>query len=94
MFADVASCLNRTSGILHKRSVYRENWIAGVSHDVRTPLSVILARAGQLEEGNYSPEETREQALYIRNQALQLRELIDDLNLFSQLENGTLTPRK
>ncbi len=94
MFADVASCLNRTSGILHKRSVYRENWIAGVSHDVRTPLSVILARAGQLEEGNYSPEETREQALYIRNQALQLRELIDDLNLFSQLENGTRTPRK
>ena len=94
MFANVASCLNRTSDILHERSVYRENWIAGVSHDVRTPLSVILGRAGQLEEGNYSPEETREQALYIRNQALQLRELIDDLNLFSQLENGTRVPRK
>lgn len=94
IFANVASCLNRTSDILHERSVYRENWIAGVSHDVRTPLSVILGRAGQLEEGNYSPEETREQALYIRNQALQLRELIDDLNLFSQLENGTRVPRK
>lgn len=94
IFANVASCLNRTSDILHERSVYRENWIAGVSHDVRTPLSVILGRAGQLEEGNYSLEETREQALYIRNQALQLRELIDDLNLFSQLENGTRVPRK
>ncbi|MEI3420276.1 MAG: HAMP domain-containing sensor histidine kinase [Butyricimonas faecihominis] len=29
------------------------------------------------------------QALYIKNQALKLRELINDLNLFSQLEKGT-----
>lgn len=94
MFSDVALCLNRTSDILHKRSVYRENWIAGVSHDVRTPLSVILGRAGQLEEGNYTSEETRTQALYIKNQALKLRELINDLNLFSQLENGTHTLRE
>lgn len=94
IFSDVALCLNRTSDILHQRSVYRENWIAGVSHDVRTPLSVILGRAGQLEDGDYSSEETREQALYIKNQALKLRELINDLNLFSQLEKGTRTPRK
>ena len=89
IFSDVALCLNQTSDLLRKQSVYRENWIAGVSHDVRTPLSVILGRAGQLEEGNYSSEETRKQALYIKNQALKLRELINDLNLFSQLEKGT-----
>ena len=94
LFSDVALCLNRTSDILHQRSVYRENWIAGVSHDVRTPLSVILGRAGQLEDGDYSSKETREQALYIKNQALKLRELINDLNLFSQLEKGTHPPHK
>lgn len=49
VFSDVASCLNQTSDLLHKQTAYRENWIAGVSHDVRTPLSVILGRAGQLE---------------------------------------------
>ena len=81
--------LNQTSDLLHKQTAYRENWIAGVSHDVRTPLSVILGRAGQLEDGDYSSEETRKQALYIKNQALKLRELINDLNLFSQLEKGT-----
>ncbi|MFR1239814.1 MAG: sensor histidine kinase, partial [Butyricimonas faecihominis] len=80
---------NQTSDLLHKQTAYRENWIAGVSHDVRTPLSVILGRAGQLEDGDYSSEETRKQALYIKNQALKLRELINDLNLFSQLEKGT-----
>ena len=89
VFSDVASCLNQTSDLLHKQTAYRENWIAGVSHDVRTPLSVILGRAGQLEDGDYSSEETRKQALYIKNQALKLRELINDLNLFSQLEKGT-----
>ena len=65
VFSDVASCLNQTSDLLHKQTAYRENWIAGVSHDVRTPLSVILGRAGQLEDGDYSSEETRKQALYI-----------------------------
>ncbi|MFR7879446.1 MAG: histidine kinase dimerization/phospho-acceptor domain-containing protein, partial [Butyricimonas paravirosa] len=64
VFSDVASCLNQTSDLLHKQTAYRENWIAGVSHDVRTPLSVILGRAGQLEDGDYSSEETRKQALY------------------------------
>ncbi|MFR7812168.1 MAG: histidine kinase dimerization/phospho-acceptor domain-containing protein [Butyricimonas faecihominis] len=54
VFSDVASCLNQTSDLLHKQTAYRENWIAGVSHDVRTPLSVILGRAGQLEDGDYS----------------------------------------
>ena len=58
------------------------------------PLSVILGRAGQLEDGDYSSEETRKQALYIKNQALKLRELINDLNLFlNSKRDSTLAGR-
>ena len=42
IFLDVALCLNQTSDLLRKQSVYRENWIAGVSHDVRTPCLSFL----------------------------------------------------
>ena len=34
---------------LRKKETARANWIAGVSHDVRTPLSMIMGYAGQLE---------------------------------------------
>ena len=55
ILSDVAESINRTSKALQekdqrlqKRDTARANWISGVSHDIRTPLSVILGYAGQL----------------------------------------------
>ena len=56
VFAELAEKINKTSKILQmqaeqlrKKETARANWIAGVSHDVRTPLSMIMGYAGQLE---------------------------------------------
>ena len=40
--------LNKAGAFIAKKDSARADWISGVSHDVRTPLSVILGFAGQL----------------------------------------------
>ncbi len=93
IFQDLAKSINQTSKILQKknkalkkRDEARYNWIAGISHDIRTPLSMVLGYAGELEENKVLPEEQREQAGIIRQQGEKLRVLIQDLNLVSMLE--------
>lgn len=78
--------LNRAGEHLLKKEQARAEWINGISHDVRTPLSYILGYAGKLEDNPSLPTEVREQAGTIRVQSEKLRRLIADLNLCSKLE--------
>lgn len=77
-----------------KREKARIEWIAGVSHDIRTPLSVVMGYADTLEHDEELPAETRQQASMIRHQSLVMKELIADLNLTSQLEYSMQTLRR
>ncbi len=67
------------------REKARIEWIAGISHDIRTPLSVVLGYADALFSGDLK-EEQRQQAVVIRHQSLVMKELVEDLNLTSELE--------
>lgn len=78
--------LNRAGAYILKKDVARTEWISGISHDIRTPLSIILGYAGQLEEDAALPEEARAQAGLIRTNGEKLRSLVTDLNLTSKLE--------
>ena len=49
-----------------ERDTARSDWINGVSHDIRTPLSMIMGYAGQLETAPDLPAPRREQAAVIR----------------------------
>ncbi|MEX1307533.1 MAG: HAMP domain-containing sensor histidine kinase, partial [Eubacteriales bacterium] len=71
---------------LKKRDKARADWIAAVSHDIRTPLSMIMGYANQMEETSDIPEDTRKQARIIRNQSERIKALINDMNLASKLE--------
>ena len=84
--AEINRQLNTAGTFIAKKDSARADWISGVSHDVRTPLSVILGFAGQLEDNQTLPASAREQASYIRKQGERLRSLISDLNLTSKLE--------
>ena len=90
---DLASKLYRTSSrlqeqeqALQKRDNARTTWIAGVSHDIRTPLSMILGYASQLEESPNLSDNELEQARIIRRQSEKIKTLVYDLNLASRLE--------
>ena len=84
--APINDKLNRAGEHLLKKEQARAEWINGISHDVRTPLSYILGYAGKLEDDPSLPCEVREQASTIRVQSEKLRRLIADLNLCSKLE--------
>lgn len=78
--------LNRTSEILKNKNQARANWIQGISHDIRTPLSMIMGYADQISTEIRVPEDQKKKARIIRSQSVRIRELIKDLNLVSQLE--------
>ena len=80
--------------MLSRRDNARTQWIAGVSHDVRTPLALILGWAEQLEQDTLLPDSSRQKAAGIRIQCEKLRTLIDDLNLTSKLEYGAQPLRR
>ena len=69
-----------------RRDEARSEWIAAISHDVRTPLSMVLGYAAALEDAPELTGEQRRRAGLIREKGEQLRGLIADLNLTNRLE--------
>ena len=70
----------------NKRDQARSDWINGISHDIRTPLSVVMGYASQMESDGSLGERQREQAGIIRRQSETIRSLVGDLNLTMRLD--------
>lgn len=93
VLSELAININQTSEILQsqerqleKREAARANWIAGISHDIRTPLSMVMGYAGQLEDDGHLTDDERKKATVILRQSEKMKNLINDLNLSSKLE--------
>lgn len=84
--AEINAGLNRAGEYLIKKDNTRAEWIRGISHDVRTPLSIIFGYACEIEDNSDLPLSTRKQATAIRQKSEKLRTLIADLNLTTKLE--------
>ena len=84
--AEINAGLNRAADYMRKKDNTRAEWIRGVSHDIRTPLSMVLGYASELEDDRALPQEARRQAGIIRREGEKMKRLIDDLNLTTRLE--------
>ena len=84
--SEVAGSINKASRILSRQNEARANWISGVSHDIRTPLSMILGYAGRIADNKTINSSVKEQAEIVRQQSIKIKDLVQDLNLVSQLE--------
>ena len=84
--AEINAGLNRAAGYMKKKDNTRAEWIRGVSHDIRTPLSMVLGYASELEDDCGLPPNARKQAGIIRRESEKMKRLIDDLNLTTKLE--------
>ena len=76
------------------RDAARSGWINGVSHDIRTPLSMVMGYAAQMEAAADLPPARRKQAGIIRAQSQAIRDLVNDLNLTMQLDCAMQALRK
>ena len=82
----IAESINKVSQRLQAQNTARANWISGVSHDIRTPLSMLLGYAQRIAQNDALGEDVRKQAEIMQFQSIQIKELVQDLNLVSQLE--------
>lgn len=82
----VANSVNKVSLILSKQNQARANWISGVSHDIRTPLSMVMGYADRIAHENNVDADIRKEAEIIAQQGAKIKELVQDLNLVSRLE--------
>lgn len=84
--AEINAKLNKVAKTLQRRDKARANWISGISHDIRTPLSMVLGYSSSLEENSELNTDQMEKIVAIRQQATKIKQLIEDLNLTSKLE--------
>ncbi len=78
----------------HERT--RNALLAGVSHDLRTPLTAIAGAADALLDGSLAlPEDSRRELLLtLREDAQRMSRLVDDLLQLARLDAGALAVRK
>lgn len=71
----------------------RRDFVANVSHELKTPLTIVSGFAETLADGD-APDEVRQQfAESIRSNARRMQRIVDDLLDLSRIESGGWRPR-
>lgn len=91
MIGVVILCFDITETAFAERT--RKEFTANVSHELKTPLQSIIGSAELLENGLVKPEDTKRFIGNIKNEAIRLVSLINDIIRLSQLDedSGTVT---
>lgn len=91
-FNKIISCFNKMAQELSGIETLRCDFIANVSHELKTPLSVIQNYAIMLEADNITQKEVKEYAKTIKNASKGLAELITNMLKLNKLENQNIYP--
>ncbi|HFR3245758.1 TPA: sensor histidine kinase, partial [Streptococcus suis] len=81
--------INSANQKLRENEEFKEDWISGIAHDIKTPLSVIVSNISLAIEKTDNDTllkyltPTLVESHYIQN-------LLNDLNIFARLTNGNL----
>lgn len=88
---ELSETLNKATKELAKSEELRREFLANVSHDLKTPLTMIEAYASSAKDLNYNNKEKRERDLnIIIDEAERLNSLVNDILLLSKIENESL----
>jgi K+-sensing histidine kinase KdpD len=73
----------------HNREKQRTEWIAGISHDIRTPLALVLGNASAIKaEACVTNNEIAQKAAKIEKEVLAISTKIANLNMENKLTYG------
>ncbi|WP_409346257.1 sensor histidine kinase [Paenibacillus sp. MBLB4367] len=89
-FYDMAAKLEASEKERVRLEKTREEWMTGISHDLRTPLATIQGYGHLLESGqfSFSEGELKEMGRMIRGKGDYMLELLQDFSLTFQLKNN------
>ncbi len=82
-FNDMAERVEQSNRVL-------KDFVANVSHDLRTPLTMIAGFSQALLDGTAREEEVESSATVIHEEAQKMERLVDDLLQLTKLESGLL----
>ncbi len=85
---ELAETFNQMSAQIHRADQLRQQMTADVAHDLRTPLMVINGYLEALCDGTLQPTQARFETM--RQEALHLQRLIEDLRTLSLADAGEL----
>ena len=92
-FQKIADAINKADKQLKENEDFKEKWISGIAHDIKTPLSVIISNTSLAMEKETDSDILRHmdpvlvESYYIQN-------LLNDLNIFTRLKNYTFELHK
>ena len=84
---------NLMAAELRSNEYLRKDFISNVSHQLKTPLSILSGYARLLEEGGLTPGEQAEYAAVIARESHRLVSLIDDMLRLSRIDHREILPR-
>jgi len=91
-FQRIAECFNRLAEELAGTETLRTDFIANVSHEMKTPLAVMQNYATMLQGKELSEQTRKEYAAKITEASRQLADLVTNILKLNKLENQQITP--
>lgn len=91
-FTQIANAINKMAEELAGTETLRTDFIANVSHELKTPLAVMGNYATILQQPGLSEEEKNEYAKAISDAARRLAQLITNILKLNKLENQQIFP--
>lgn len=92
MFCEIAECINKMAEELSGVETLRADFVANVSHELKTPLAVIQNYSTMLQAPALAEEKRTEYAKAIFGACRRLSSLITNMLKLSKLENQHITP--
>lgn len=92
-FGELQRNFNRMAAQLKSNEYLRKDFISNVSHELKTPLSIMNGYAQLLAEGGLAETEEREYARLIANEAQRLTELTGNMLRLSRIDHREIQPR-
>lgn len=90
---EIIQALEQTDNKLKEEQKFRQDWIAGIAHDIKTPLSIVLSNVAIAKDYAHNPELNKyldpilTETYYIQN-------VLNDLNIFARLNNQACSLQK
>ena len=92
-FNEIIGCLNKMTAELQGTETLRTDFIANVSHELKTPLAIMGNYATMLQKTGISEEERIEYAKAISHSSRRLAALITNILKLNKLENQQIFPQ-
>ena len=84
--AELTLTFNQLSKILGQQKLSREQWLADISHELRTPIAVLISEIEAIEDGIRKPEAKYIHSLH--DQVMNLSHLVEDIYQLSLSDSG------